>query len=259
MFTTLFLLSMSVASLGSDLRTAKRRATTDSQVITECTVPNTVALTFDDGPHLYMKEISETLEAANAVGTFFLNGNNFACIYDEESVDRVKYAYDKGHQIASHTWSHAHLPTLSKDELTDEFSRVDEALQNTIGALPAFMRPPFGEYNDLVVEVAGERNQTVVIWDFDSEDSAGKTADESKELYDDIIGQHPSTILTLNHEVYETTANDVLPYVIEKLQDAGYKMVSLADCLGQSAYQSVDSPGERDSSWQCDDPSPGAN
>jgi len=250
MFTTLFLLSMTIGSLGSALPTVKRAAS-KSQVITECTVPKTVALTFDDGPHLYMKEISDTLKAANAVGTFFVNGNNFDCIYDEESVSRVKYAHDKGHQIASHTWSHAHLPTLSKDKLTVEFSQVDEALQKIIGALPAFVRPPFGEYNDLVVEVAGERNQTVVIWDFDSEDSAGATADKSKQLYDSTIGKHPSSILTLNHEIYVTTAKQVLPYAIAELKKAGYKMVSVAECLGMSPYQKVGSPATRDSSWKC--------
>ena len=28
-------------------------------------------------------------------------------------------------------------------------------------------RPAFGEYNDLVLEVAGERGETVAIWDFE--------------------------------------------------------------------------------------------
>lgn len=39
---------------------------------------------------------------------------------------------------------------------------------------------------------------------FSSEDSIGATPAQSKALYDQIIGQHPSTILALNHEVYGT-------------------------------------------------------
>lgn len=39
-----------------------------------------------------------------------------ACIYDDEMVDRVKYAYGKGFQIGSHTWAHEHLPTLNADQ-----------------------------------------------------------------------------------------------------------------------------------------------
>lgn len=37
------------------------------------------------------------------------------CIYDEDSVKRVKYVYDHGHQVASHTWAHKDLTTLSWD------------------------------------------------------------------------------------------------------------------------------------------------
>ena len=65
-----------------------------AQVITRCTVPNTAALTFDDGPYVYLyvrsfshfscrsittlpiKDISKALIAAGAKGTFFFNGNN---------------------------------------------------------------------------------------------------------------------------------------------------------------------------------------
>lgn len=39
---------------------------------------------------------------------------------------------------------------------------------------------------------------------------------------------------------------DVLPYAIEKLQAAGYNMVTLAECLGESPYQSVGSAGVND-------------
>ena len=39
-----------------------------------------------------------------------------ACIYDEDSANRVLYTVQHGHQIGSHTWSHADLTTLSSDQ-----------------------------------------------------------------------------------------------------------------------------------------------
>jgi peptidoglycan/xylan/chitin deacetylase (PgdA/CDA1 family) len=99
------------------------------------------------------------------------------CIYNDESAKRVKYAYDAGHQIASHTWSHAHLNNLTWDQgehalfpgvrrtlnldvkcITNSgWSNVGvihhmkashlsntiatEALQRIAGVTPAFMRP----------------------------------------------------------------------------------------------------------------------
>ncbi|CAE6412646.1 unnamed protein product [Rhizoctonia solani] len=203
-----------------------------AQVITKCTVPNTVALTFDDGPYSYIYDISKALVAAGAKG-------------------RVKYAYEKGHQIGSHTWGHKDLSTLSWDQVHDEMWRVEQALQRIIGVNPAFMRPPYGSYNDNVREAAGVRGQKLAIWDFDSQDSVGATPAQSKQLYDQIISQHPSTILALNHETYERTAHEVIPYAIQKLQAAGYRLVTLAECLGQQPYQSVGSPQTPDASWTC--------
>ncbi|ELU36172.1 hypothetical protein AG1IA_09798 [Rhizoctonia solani AG-1 IA] len=137
--------------------------------------------------------------------------------------------------------------------------------------MPACMRPPFGSYNDNVQNVAGVRGQKIVNWDFDSRDSAGTmnnsmlnavfshlvitgaSAAESNGLYDQIISQRPSTILALNHETYEVLIRyfcryEVLPYAIQKLQAAGYRygwhyrLVTVAECLGEQPYQSVGSP-----------------
>ncbi|KAJ7447134.1 hypothetical protein B0H11DRAFT_1745275, partial [Mycena galericulata] len=40
--------------------------------------------------------------------------------------------------------------------------------------------------------------------------------------------------------------HQVLPYAIEVLQRAGYKLVTLATCLGLPAYHSVGKPGTPD-------------
>ncbi|KAG9081900.1 Carbohydrate esterase 4 protein [Ceratobasidium sp. UAMH 11750] len=223
-----------------------------AKVYTKCTKPNTVALTFDDGPSGYIYGISKALLAAGAKGTFFFNGNNYGCIYDPENAIRVKYAYDKGHQIASHTWGHKDLSALSWDQVHDEMWRVEQALQRITGVIPAFMRPPYGKLNDNVKNVAGARGQSIALWDLDSGDSLGAPLARSEKLYDQAIAKKPSTILALNHEVYESTAHELVPYAIGKLQAAGYKLVTLAECLGDKpAYQSVGQPSLRDSSWQC--------
>ncbi|RXW23907.1 hypothetical protein EST38_g1953 [Candolleomyces aberdarensis] len=138
-----------------------------AQVVTRCTVPGTAALTFDDGPYQYMYDITATLKKSNATATFFFNGNNYGCIYDPDNVKRVKHAYDQGHQIASHTWSHADLTTLSWDKLSSEMQKLDQAIERITGAVPAFIRPPYGNHNDRVLQVAAGRKQTIVLWDLE--------------------------------------------------------------------------------------------
>ncbi|KAF8875509.1 chitin deacetylase [Infundibulicybe gibba] len=244
---SLITLALSLASASVVSASPAKRS--PGQVIYQCSVPNTVALTFDDGPYNYIYDIVNTLDDAGAKGTFFLNGNNYGCIYDK--ADGIKYAYDHGHQIASHTWSHAHLNTLNWDQLHDEFWRVELASMRITGAKPAFMRPPYGEFNDLVVAVANNRGQAVTIWDFDSGDSVGVSPADSKNRYNDVANNHPSTVLALNHETVASTAYDVLPYAIQRLQQAGYRLVTVAECMGQPAYQSVGSPEPRTGDWRC--------
>ncbi|KAK0431694.1 carbohydrate esterase family 4 protein [Desarmillaria tabescens] len=220
-------------------------------VITSCTVPNTVALTFDDGPYIYSQNIVDMLDAKSAKGTFFVNGNNYGCIYGDNEVAAIKNAYSKGHQIASHTWAHKDLATLSSDQVESEFTLTDTALAKILGVNVAFMRPPYGSYNDGVLQVAAAHNQSVIIWDFDSGDSVGVSPADSEAGYDTLVGKHPSTILTLNHETVETTSTTVLPHALEVLQGAGYNLVTIAECLGLPAYLSIGAPGVKDASWTC--------
>ncbi|KAG8951024.1 Carbohydrate esterase 4 protein [Tulasnella sp. 424] len=182
-----------------------QRATPLAKVYSSCTKNNTVALTFDDGPYVYMYDISKALVAAGAKGTFFVNGNNYECIYDDNG-KRVKYLYDKGHQL--------------------------EALMKITGAYPAFMRPPYGNYNDLVRQASYIRGQALAIWDFDSGDSIGATWQQSEADYAALVAKKPKNILPLNHETIETTAHKVVPYVINLLQSKGYKLVTLAGFFG---------------------------
>ncbi|KAJ7472652.1 chitin deacetylase [Mycena latifolia] len=96
-----------------------------------------------------------------------------------------------------------------------------KALSRIIGVKPGFMRPPYGNYNDLVRQASYIRNQSLVLWDFDfSEPSSSK-----KPL--------------------------LLPYAISKLKGAGYKLVSVATCLGLPPYVSVGTPQTPSLSWTC--------
>ncbi|KAJ7759446.1 carbohydrate esterase family 4 protein, partial [Mycena maculata] len=200
----------------------------------------------DDGPWVYLYDVSKALVAAGAVGTFF-SSEKFACSYNTDEQKHVKYAYAHGHMIASHTGAHLDLTTSMWDEIHDQMWRVEQALQRIIGVTPAFMRPPYRNCNDLVRQASYLRNQSVVLWDFEwitSGDSTGSTVAQSKALYDGFIKSHPKNLLALQHETY--VSHQLLPSAIAKLQGAGYKLVTLATYLGLLAYHSVGTPGTPD-------------
>ena len=67
------------------------------------------------------------------------------CIYAEESVSRVNFAYSQGHKIGSHTWALKNLSTLTSEQVSSEMARTEQAIQRLIGVQVAFTRPPYGE------------------------------------------------------------------------------------------------------------------
>lgn len=72
-------------------------------IITSCTVPGTVALTFDDGPYIYTAQVLDTLKSNNVHATFFVNGDNWANILNADDQALVHRMIAEGHQIGSHT------------------------------------------------------------------------------------------------------------------------------------------------------------
>jgi hypothetical protein len=46
----------------------------------------------------------------------------------------------------------------------------------------------------------------------------------------------------ISMDVTETTAHQVLPHAISVLQASGYRLVTVAECLGVEPYQSVTTP-----------------
>jgi hypothetical protein len=71
-------------------------------------------------------------------------------------------------------------------------------------------------------------------------------ADSIKKRYKDLVDSRPSNVNALNHEVHQHSAQVVIPYAIDILKKAGYKLVTLAECLGQPAYQFTGAPAARD-------------
>ncbi|PBK68143.1 carbohydrate esterase family 4 protein [Armillaria solidipes] len=229
---------------------------TGGGVITSCTVPNTAALTFDDGPYIYSQNTVDILDAKGVKGTFFISTYHIGCIIELTGSNPLSNCSDGNNLLMHHTWAHKDLATLTTDQVCPlpidnklQLTVNTVALEKILGVKVAFMRPPYGSYNSGVLQVAAAHNQSVIIWDFDSGDSVGETAANSEKDYDTLVAKHPSTILTLNHETVGDTT--VLPHALDDLLGAGYNLVTVAECLGLPPYLSVVAPSTQDASWTC--------
>ena len=183
--------------------------------------------------------------------TFFMNGRNWACIYDHAEV--VKAAFDAGHQIGSHTWSHSDLTTLSSTEVSTDMNRLSVAFKKVLGAVPVYMRPPYGLYNDATVSVLQSLGfKIVALWDVDPGDSLGASTAQQQMTYNSAPVN--SSHVVIQHETSANTVQNVIPFIISWAQQRSYKMVTVGECLGDSAvgwYKDYVTAETRNPSWTC--------
>lgn len=102
------------------------------QLITNCK-PGYIALAYDDGPFQYTDALIDLLDDNGIKATFFVNGRNFW--WSDSNPDgkkTIQKAYGSGHQIASHTWSHKDLTSISGEEFDAEISDLEDLLAEFI-------------------------------------------------------------------------------------------------------------------------------
>ncbi|CEH16282.1 glycoside hydrolase deacetylase [Ceraceosorus bombacis] len=211
-----------------------------------------LAYSFDDGPSIYHGEVEMLFDNAKAKYTSFVNGMNWSCIYDENNVQSLRKAVAAGHQIGSHTWSHAHLNSLTPEQQDLEIERLEEALWKIIGRVPAYFRPPYGECDKNCVERLNKKHGlTVVTWDVDSGDSVGASPSASIATLNAL--KYPQAHMPLSHETYQSSVETVAPAVVPSLQKQGYKLMTIQQCLGGKVppYKIIGKPQERDETWTC--------
>lgn len=179
-----------------------------------------IALTFDDGPSYYTERLLDGLKERGVHVSFFMTGQN-AKRYPE----LVKRAYNEGHQICSHTYSHALLTGLSDAEIKDTLKKTDNALNKAIGyKLKYSLRPPYGGYSDRVLAAVG---RPCYYWSVDTRDWESLNATKA---YNQFIKAAKNGSIVLMHDLYSTTITAALNAVDKLLKD-GYEFVTLNELM----------------------------
>ena len=102
-----------------------------------------VALTFDDGPHIYTGELLDGLKARGAKATFFVVGYNAS-----EYPRLLKRIAEEGHQLGNHSDSHGYLFRWSESEVRADLAVVEGYLAAADGQDGHYLRPPYGSVTD---------------------------------------------------------------------------------------------------------------
>jgi peptidoglycan-N-acetylglucosamine deacetylase len=181
-----------------------------------------VVITFDDGPiPATTPKILETLAAECVKATFFMLGTNVA-----EAPDLARRAYDEGHTIGTHTFSHPMLAKMSPEKAKADISLGIEAVTEALGpkrTLSPFFRAPYLSINKDVERYVLSRGLMIWSIDADSLDWTFTTADKMIERSVAELERVGKGTL-LMHDIKPVTVR-ALPALLQELKRRDFRIV----------------------------------
>lgn len=196
-------------------------------------------LTFDDGPSKTVTpHILDILKNEDVKATFFVLGNRV-----EYAPELVKRAFDEGHYIANHGYSHQYSSIYTSIEMIfNEYNKTEICIRNAIqneNYHSNLFRFPGGsvggKYNNLKQQAKEELKENKIAyldWNALSNDSAGaKTKEELMENIKNTVGNKDSVVILMHDAGDKILTYEILPDVINYLKQKGYKFQNIYDIL----------------------------
>lgn len=187
----------------------------------------TVYLTFDDGPSQNTPKVLDILDKYEAKATFFVIGVN------TDYLHYIKEAYDKGHTIGLHTFTHDYASLYASDEAyLNDLAKIGETVKEQIGYIPAFVRFPGGASNTVsasycagivsrMAEKLHELGYQYYDWNVSSGDgSGGLTADQI--IAHSQTEQFNKVMILFHDSATKDSTVEALPKIIEYYKERGY-------------------------------------
>lgn len=155
-FSFFFIPELGVAVVNSTKR--------DLPIYNVSTEEKVVSLTFDAAWGNEDTEILiEILDEYNVSATFFVVGD-----WVDKYPESVLALHEAGHEIQNHSNTHPNMPALSYSEMVAEINDCADKIESVTGVRPTLFRPPYGDYDDMLVATLREQEHYCIQWDVDT-------------------------------------------------------------------------------------------
>ena len=161
--------------------------------------------------------------------TFFVVG-----AWVDKYPESVKALSDAGHQIQNHSNTHPHMPQLSREQMRDEIESCNKKIADVTGVTPTLLRPPYGDYDNALIEVMDSLKMHTIQWDVDSLDWKDSATPES--ICKRVTSKVKNGSIVLFHNDADHTP-EALPTILKCLKDEGYEFVFISDLILKENYE----------------------
>ena len=159
----------------------------------------TIVFSFDDGPNgKKTQNILNTLEDYKMSATFFMLGNKL--LNDEETVKKVTNSHS---EVGYHSFNHTSFIKQKISEVKNEYQTSNEIFYNLTSHYFKYTRPPYGSYNQKVLESI---DTPFVRWDIDTNDWRYHDAEYITKY---VLENYSNGDIILFHDSYDTTVKAI--------------------------------------------------
>lgn len=106
-----------------------------------------------------VKDILQILQENEIKALFFTTGE-WVKKYKDNALEIIL----SGHYLGNHSYSHRKLLFLTEDEVISEIQGFNQACMEHLNYRPSFFRPPYGEYNARIINLAREHGCLTLLW-----------------------------------------------------------------------------------------------
>jgi peptidoglycan/xylan/chitin deacetylase (PgdA/CDA1 family) len=228
---TAVLQAWSVAPIISSASGAPRVGSTARRPVTLVdTREQQVAITFDACATRAQKNgfdraILEVLKREAVPATIFVSGR----WVETHPAAMVELAGDGLLEFGNHSYDHPHMSRLRAPEIATEIDRTETAL-GRYGRRSVAFRPPFGDWNDLVMQVADEKHLPFVTWDVVSGDPSAKTTTTGM-IHAVVRKARAGSIIVFHINGRGWKTAEALPQIVKQLRTRGFQFVQLSELM----------------------------
>lgn len=188
-----------------------------------------VSLTFDAAwGNEDTQQLIDILGKDNIKATFFVVG-----AWAEKYPESVKALHDAGHEVMNHSSTHAHFPTLTPEQIKADISSCNDKVEAVTGVRPILFRPPFGDYDNKVINTLSDMGMYTIQWDVDSLDWKEIPASEIVSRVTSKI--RPGSIVLFHNAAKHTP--EALPAIVDWIKENGYQAIKVSDLIIKDNYR----------------------
>ena len=172
-------------------------------------------------------EIMTVCEEYGVNATFFLVG-----FWVEDYPDVARSIAERGFEIGLHSSTHPDMCNLTSKQMSLELSKNQEIIQTVCGVQASLFRPPYGSYNDTLIDVCRNLKITTVQWSVDSLDWKGLSASE-------IAGRVCSKSKEGSIVLFHNNSDNIiagLKLVLEYYKNNNYEVVPVGELIYHENY-----------------------